>query len=100
MKTEKARHPLPQKTSSSEDDAWLARPSTIRLLWWVFSAVLLLCVSVQLLFKVKASFGMDGWFGFGALYGFLSCVLMVLFAKALGRFLKRDENYHRVDKDD
>ena len=44
------------------DDAWLARPSTIRLLWWIFAAVLFMSVAVQLLFPVKGKFGLDGWF--------------------------------------
>ena len=83
-----------------EDDAWLARPSSIRLLWWVFAAVLALSVAAQLLFKVKGYFGVDGWFGFGAVYGFLACFAMVVFAKFLGRFLKRGEDYYRVGGDD
>lgn len=100
METEKSRSSLPPRKGAVEDDAWLARPSTIRRLWWVFSAVLVLSVAIQLLLKVKGYFAVDGWFAFGALYGFLSCVLMVLLAKGLGRFLKRDENYHRVDEND
>ncbi|MDT8321963.1 MAG: hypothetical protein RQ826_15705, partial [Xanthomonadales bacterium] len=41
-----------------------------------------------------------GRMGFGAIYGFLSCLAMVLFAKALGWFLKRDENHYRERGDD
>mgnify|MGYP000001714784 FL=1 len=82
-----------------EDDAWLARPSTIRLLWKVFAVVLVVSVAVQLLFPVKGKFGVDGWLAFGAVFGFLSCLAMVLFAKGLGWFLKRDENYYR-ERDD
>ena len=83
-----------------EDDAWLARPSTIRLLWRVFAVVLAVSVLVQITVKVKGYFGVDGWLGFGAFFGFLSCLAMVLFAKALGRFLKRDENYYPERQDD
>ena len=100
METENSRNSRPPGSPTEETDAWLARPATIRLLWRVFAAVLVLSVLVQLLVKVKGYFGLDGWLGFGALYGFLSCVLMVLFARFLGRFLKRGENYHRVDEDD
>jgi hypothetical protein len=82
------------------DDAWLARPSSIRLLWRAFWVVLALTVAAQLLIKVKGYFGVDGWLGFGAIYGFASCVAMVLVAKALGFFLKRDENYYREREDD
>jgi len=85
---------------SPQDDAWLARPSTIRLLWWVFAAILVLSVSAQLLFKVKGYFGIDGWMGFGAVFGFLCCVAMVLFAKVLGWVLKRNDDYYREQTDD
>ena len=83
-----------------EDDAWLARPSSIKLLWRVLWGVLALTVVAQLFIKVKGHFGVDGWLAFGAIYGFLCCVLMVLFAKGLGFFLKRDENYYRAEDDD
>jgi hypothetical protein len=86
--------------SRNRDDAWLARPTTIRLLWRIFAVVLAAAVGAQLLFKVKGYFGVDGWLGFGAVFGFLSCVAMVLFAKFLGRFLKRDEDYYSGQADD
>lgn len=81
-------------------DAWLARPSSIRLLWRVFAVVLVLSVAAQLLFKVKDYFTVDGWLGFGAGFGFLSCLLMVLVAKGLGYILKRGEDYYVADGDD
>ena len=83
-----------------EDDAWLARPRTIRLLWRVFAVVLAVAVAAQLLFKVKGYFTVDGWLGFGAVFGFLSCVAMVLVAKVLGWILKRDENFYAEPGDD
>jgi hypothetical protein len=92
MDTDKTRPQTPGMPG--EDDAWLARPSTIRLLWRVFAAVLALSVAAQLLFKVKGYFGVDGWFGFGAIFGFLVCVTMVFAAKGLGVFLKRPEDYY------
>lgn len=40
-------------------------------------------------------FHWDGIPGFGALYGFVSCVLIIVVSKALGyRFLYRKENYY------
>jgi hypothetical protein len=78
----------------SENDDWLVRPTTIRLLWRLFIGVLALTILAQLLIKVKAYFVVDGWFGFAALFGFLACLAMVLVAKLLGRLLKRDEDYY------
>lgn len=84
----------------NKDDAWLARPSSIKLLWRIFWAVLVATVLLQLVFKVKGYFGFDDWVGFGAIYGFLCCVAMVLVAKGLGLFLKREQNYYREDDQD
>jgi hypothetical protein len=86
--------------NDSETDHPLTRPATIRRLWWGFSAVLALTVLLQLFIYVKGYFTVDGWFGFGAVFGFISCLLMVLFAKALGVFLKRPRDYYPEYRDD
>ena len=75
---------------------WLVRPSTIRKLWIGFSAVLALIVLAQVLIYVKGYFVVDGWFGFGAVYGFVCCLMMVLVAKLLGVVLKRPQEYYDV----
>lgn len=79
---------------SQQDDHWLVRPSSIKLLWRIFYAVLAGLVLLQLVIKVKGYFVVDGWFGFGAAYGFLACLAMVLVAKGLGYVLKRPEDYY------
>lgn len=83
--------------SSEPRKHWLVRPENIRKLWWIFGAILALTVLAQLLVHVHDYFGVDGWFGFSAMYGFLTCVAMVIFAKVLGFVLKRPETYY--DKD-
>ena len=83
-----------------KNDAWLVRPASIRLLWRVFGSVLALTVVAQAFIKVKGDFGVDGWFAFGAIYGFLCCLAMVLVAKVLGYLVKRDEQYYRAESDD
>ena len=85
---------------NDENLHWLVRPTTIRKFWWGFSIVLALTVVAQLFFYVKGYFGVDTWFGFGAAFGFLSCLAMVLFAKGLGFFLKRDEDFYTAGEDD
>ncbi len=85
---------------SQYDDHWLVRPSTIKLLWWVFGGVLTGLVALQLVIKVKGYFGVDGWFGFGAAFGFLACLAMVLVAKGLGYVLKRPEDYYAEEDSD
>ena len=75
---------------------WLVRPATIRKLWFGFSAVLVLVVLAQTVIYIKGYFGVDAWFGFGAVYGFASCLLMVLLAKVLGVLLKRPQDYYET----
>jgi uncharacterized membrane protein len=73
---------------------WLVRPATIRKLWIGFSIVLAAVVLAQTVVYVKGYFGVDAWFGFGAVYGFVCCMLMVLVAKLLGLVLKRPQDYY------
>jgi len=80
-------------TDKDESIHWLVRPATIRKLWYGFSAVLAVVVLAQAVIPVKGYFGVDDWFGFGAVYGFVACLLMVLVAKVLGLLLKRPQEY-------
>lgn len=73
---------------------WLSRPGTVRLLWRGFIVVLALVVAAQFLVPLHGHFAAEAWFGFAALFGFLACVGMVLFAKLLGLFLKRRDDYY------
>ena len=86
--------------SQREPDHWLVRPETIRWIWRISIVILAMTVLLQLVIKVKGYFGVDGWLGFGAAYGFLSCLAMVLVAKGLGFVLKRDEDYYQGDLPD
>lgn len=83
-----------------EDNHWLVRPSSIRLLWRILWAVLTATVIAQFFITSKPYFGIESWYGFAAVFGFLSCVLMVLVAKVLGALLKRDQDYYRERDDD
>ena len=82
-----AQAPVPQQH-------WLSRPGTIRVLRVVFAAVLAATVAAEAFVHMHPRFRLEGWFGFHAGYGFLACVGMVLFANALGVFLKRPDDYY------
>lgn len=73
---------------------WLQRKNTIRSLWILFYVILFVTVFAELLIRRKPLGGLDALFGFNAWYGFLTCVAMVAFAKALGFVLKRRDNYY------
>ena len=80
--------------SMPDPDHWLARPATIGLLWVVFGVVLTVLLLAELVVHHHPQFGLDDTFGFGAWYGFAACVVLVLFAKMLGAFLKRPDTYY------
>ena len=77
-----------------EQDHWLVRPTTIRLLWAVFIGVLVALVALDLVVAHHPHFTLEGTFAFSAWFGFLSCVVLVVFAKALGAVLKRPDTYY------
>ncbi len=79
-----------------EDEAkhWLVRPRTIRWLWGGFGLILAGLVLGDFFVHGHASFGVDSTFAFYAWYGLVTCIAMVLFAKALGILLKRRDDYY------
>jgi len=81
------------------DKHWLVRKSTIRQLWLGFFLVLALTVVAGLFVHQHDHFGWEDGFGFYAWYGFITCVGMVVFAKVLGIFLKRHEDYYSTPED-
>jgi hypothetical protein len=76
------------------DDHWLTRESTIKLLWIVLIIVLAATVLMDLVIEHHPYFGLDGTFGFGAWFGFASCLAMIVSAKVLGGILKRPDTYY------
>ena len=76
---------------------WLLRKDNIRKLWIIFIAILAMTVIAGLFVHQHQSFGIEDSFGFFAWYGFVSCVGMIVFAKLLGLFLKRPEDYYEKD---
>jgi hypothetical protein len=76
------------------DDHWLTRESTIKRLWGAFAIMLVIIVLLDLVIDHHAYFGLDGTFGFGAWFGFLSCVVLIVGAKGLGSVLKRPDTYY------
>ena len=90
-------HGPDRRRKPPDNDRWLVRPATIRKLWWIFGAILAATVVAQFFIHVHGYFGVDEWTGFNALYGFLTCVGMVVFAKLLGIWLKRPDDYYRIE---
>ncbi len=76
------------------DKHWLIQPRSIRLLWRVFIAILALTVAADFLVTHEPHFEIDGYVAFNAWYGVLACAALIVFAKGLGAFLKRPDDYY------
>ncbi len=78
----------------SEGKHWLVRRRSIRVLWIVFVAILAVITVGDVFILGHPYFGLDGTFAFYSWYGFLTCVVMILVAKAMGVLLKRKDTYY------
>ena len=73
---------------------WLSEKNTIKKLWIGFIFVLTITLVFQFFFPLDGHFKIENFFGFAAFYGFFSCFIMIIIAKALGVLLKVKENYY------
>jgi len=73
---------------------WLDDPRNVKLLWRLFLVVLAVVVLVEPFVRMHPHFAVEGLFGFHAWFGLLTCVAMILVAKALGALLKRPDTYY------
>ncbi len=78
----------------SDERHWLYRPQNIPTLWKWGLAILALSIVAEFFVHMHAGFGFADWFAFNSLFGFSSCLLMVVFAKWLGGWVKRPEDYY------
>lgn len=93
------------KKNNKEFD-WFDRPSSRRLLWiilWTACAVSLLAEIPLFSFHLRHAhfeeYPFEGWFAFYAAFGFLCCVIMIVAAKGLGKWLKKNEDYYGDETD-
>jgi len=49
---------------------------------------------VEYFIVLHPHFGIEKIFGFHAVFGFLSCVVLIIFAKLLGFLVKRKDDYY------
>ena len=77
---------------------WILKKDNIRKLW-IFSIVLLVfLVFIQVIFPINGHFEVESWIGFGAWFGFIACIFMILFSKLLGLVVKKSEDYYEKSK--
>lgn len=79
---------------SGEPQGWVERPRNVTR---IFRGLVLVCVAIGLadfLYHKHVHYDFEQWPGFYGVYGFVSCVGLVLLAKQLRRLIKRDEDYY------
>jgi hypothetical protein len=89
-----APQPPAESPMPPDHDHWLVRRSTIRLLAVLGVLVLAATLVPDVFMDHHSEFGLDGTIGFGAWFGFVSCVVMVLFAKGLAALVKRRDDHY------
>ena len=77
---------------------WILKKENIKKLWVCSIILLVSLVLVQLFFPIKGHFEVESWIGFGAWFGFIACILMILFSKVLGLVVKKSEDYYVQDE--
>ncbi|MDG4605612.1 MAG: hypothetical protein P9D89_05965 [Candidatus Contendobacter sp.] len=63
----------------------------------IFHGLALICVGLFLadfFYHKHVNFAFENWFGFFAWYGFICCVALVLLAKQMRKWVKRNEDYY------
>lgn len=79
---------------------WLDDQRNVKKLWRGFLAVLALTVIAGFFVDLHPHFEIESWFAFNAAYGFITCLLMIVGAKALGLILKKPDTYYAQDERD
>ena len=84
---------------TDKETDWIYRESTKKLLMRLLLAGCAISVLLELfVLGRKEKFGVDGWFGFYAFLGFVSCTLMIFAAKGLGLWLKVSTDFYEQEK--
>ena len=80
--------------NSNESPGFFEKPGTIKLLWVLLYAVCVLTLVPDLFIHRHPHFAYDNYFGFFAGLGFVACALLIIIAKGVGFFLKKNEDYY------
>ena len=75
---------------------WFYRKYIIKKLRISSLVILGLVVLTESFIQLHPHFDIERLFGFYAIFGFLSCVALIIFAKLLGFLIKRKDDYYDV----
>ena len=73
---------------------WFYRKSSIKKLYISALIILVVVFFVEYFIVLHPHFSIEKIFGFHAVFGFLSCIVLIIFAKLLGFLVKRKDDYY------
>lgn len=79
---------------------FLYKPGVARTCAKLAIVVLLLTVVAEFFIPLHAHFSIADFFAFNVLFGFCGCAAMIVFAKLLGKFIKRPDTYYERHDDE
>ncbi len=85
---------MSEQHNDTETKRWLDYPANVQKIVW---AVVVVCAGLFLadaLYHKHPHFEAEGWFGFYAIYGFISFFGIVILGKYLRKLIMRDEDYY------
>lgn len=82
----------------SDNHRWLDAPRNVRRIVYGLYLSCGLLLLADLVYAKHPHFPFESWFGFYPVFGFVVSFTLVLTAKKLRRFLRRDEDYYERSK--
>lgn len=73
---------------------WFDDPLNVKRLLRVFYVLCAGLITLDLIHHRHVAHSWEGLWGFYAIFGFVACVLLVLIAKQMRKFLMREEDYY------
>jgi hypothetical protein len=86
---------MPTHTEPPTDDPrWLDRPGSVGVVIRILAGGSARSGRGEFFYHKNREYGFQEWFAFDAIYGFASCVGLVLTAKIVRKILMRSEDYY------
>ncbi len=78
-----------------KESSFFDRPENIKKMRLIFYATLLILVAIDFFIHKHPHFSWEGIIGFYAVYGLISCALIIAVSKILGKlWLQKGEDYY------
>jgi len=84
--------PAPEKDDGKH--YWLDDMRVVHGIFWALVVVCALLFLTDAVYEKHVVYAFENWFGFFGLFGFFMSFALVLTARKLRKFLKRDEDYY------